>query len=364
MSRTTIALEAAVAAAIVATVPEGVRPTPRQRANIDKAFTIILKLIAPRIRHFIRQYGLIAHWEDAEQCCAIAVHRAIQGYDPEKAQFTTFVNWQIRGELQGLRFRVMTDQRPSARKVAATTVSLHAATRSVDGEERTLESTIEDEYALARTESAASDYLANAATASLVAEFIAESRCASLKQLRRRPRAKPPVAAAVSFDMQMLPRRRSPTHGIDAGDVENLEQKLERDRQIVERRVFDCATLDELGLDTGVTKERVRQITNRATKSIAALALTSPRFAVMADYRRPSGQLSRLARTRAAALLAQSTALLPVASDPHNSLSRIIPIVAPRSDPAFDTAARDNCLDLSDFTDTLGRSVSGKIVHH
>ncbi|NWN23219.1 sigma-70 family RNA polymerase sigma factor, partial [Escherichia coli] len=77
-------------------------------------------LIAPRIRHFVRQYGLTAHWEDAEQCCAIAVHRAIETYDPAKAQFTTFVNWQIRGELQSLRFRLMTDQRPSARKVEAT----------------------------------------------------------------------------------------------------------------------------------------------------------------------------------------------------------------------------------------------------
>ncbi|WP_204348458.1 sigma factor, partial [Klebsiella pneumoniae] len=74
-----------------------------QRVAVDRAFAQILKLIAPRIRHFVRQYGLTAHWEDAEQCCAIAVHRAIESYDPAKAQFTTFVNWQIRGELQSLR---------------------------------------------------------------------------------------------------------------------------------------------------------------------------------------------------------------------------------------------------------------------
>jgi len=79
MSKTTIALEAAVAA-VLAQLPntEGLSAA-RQRANIDKAFAAILKLIAPRIRHFIRQYGLVSHWEDAEQCCAIAVHRALQG---------------------------------------------------------------------------------------------------------------------------------------------------------------------------------------------------------------------------------------------------------------------------------------------
>src|SRR5215470_16896599 len=125
MSKTTIALEAAVAQ-VIENTPKDAPQSNRQRANVDRAFAQILKLIAPRIRHFIRQYGLAAHWDDAEQCCAIAVHRAIQAYEPEKAQFTTFVNWQIRGELQSLRFRVMTDQRPSARKVEATTVSLDA----------------------------------------------------------------------------------------------------------------------------------------------------------------------------------------------------------------------------------------------
>ncbi|MBB5716049.1 hypothetical protein FHS94_002906, partial [Sphingomonas aerophila] len=80
MSKTTVALEAAVAVVIENTPTDDIRQTARQRANADKAFAHILKLIGPRIRHFIRQYGLAAHWEDAEQCCAIGVHRAIQAY--------------------------------------------------------------------------------------------------------------------------------------------------------------------------------------------------------------------------------------------------------------------------------------------
>ncbi len=172
MSKTTLALEAAVTQVIENTPKDGTKQTARQRAEVDRAFARILKLIAPRIRHFTRQYGLMDHWDDAEQVCAIAVHRAIQAYEPEKAQFTTFVNWQIRGELQSLRFRLMTDQRPSAKKVEATTVSLNAVTHGPDGEETTLDSMIEDEDALALTEAGASGYLANAAMHQLVDSYI------------------------------------------------------------------------------------------------------------------------------------------------------------------------------------------------
>ncbi len=326
MSKTTIALEAAVAA-VIESMPKGDDvSSARQRAAVDRAFASILKLIAPRIRHFIRQYGLTAHWEDAEQCCAIAVHRAIQGYDPEKALFTTFVNWQIRGELQSLRFRVMTDQRPSAKKVAATTVSLHSVTSGADGEESTLESIIEDECALARTESAASDYLAHAATRSLVDGYINHQRAAALDQLRKRPRAKrlsvtDPVERAAAL------LRRTRTHGICPEELEKLEQKLDRDREIVERRVFQADTLDQLGETTGVTKERVRQITKRASRSIAELAASEPQFAVMAEYGK---SYAKPARTRAPKVSGEQpkVSMLPAEGQPHNTLSRVIAIPA------------------------------------
>jgi len=326
MSKTTIALEAAVAA-VIANMPTGDDISPaRQRAAVDKAFGAILKLIAPRIRHFIRQYGLVAHWEDAEQCCAIAVHRAILGYDSEKAMFTTFVNWQIRGELQSLRFRVMTDQRPSAKKVDATTVSLHAVTSGADGDEATLESIIEDENALARTEAGASDYLAHAATRSLVEEYIEHQRLAGIEQLRKRPRPKR-IAATEPVDHGVAMLRRPRTHGICPIEVDKLEQKLDRDKEIVERRVFDAATLDELGANTGVTKERVRQITKRASRTIAELAASQPRFAVMAEYRKTP---LRPVRARAAkpAPDAPIVAILPALGQPHNTLARVVAIDA------------------------------------
>lgn len=315
MSKITIALEAAVQTVIENRAQDG-KQTARQRAEIDRAFARILKLIAPRIRHFIRQYGLTAHWDDAEQCCAIAVHRAIEAYEPEKAQFTTFVNWQIRGELQSLRFRLMTDQRPSAKKVEATTVSLSALISSPDGDELSPEAMIEDEFALERTESAASDYLADGAIASLIEAYVDHLRKVGIEQLRRRPRPKREEAAL----RREGPRLRTATHGIDPAELDKLEAKLERDREIVARRVFQTATLDDLSLETGVTKERVRQITKRAAKVIAEIAAADPRFAVMAEYGAPAASKRRQPAARS------TTPILPDANQPHNLLSSVVAI--------------------------------------
>lgn len=320
MSKTTVALEAAVATVIENTPKEGERQTARQRANADRAFATILKLIAPRIRHFTRQYGLTAHWDDAEQCCAIGVHRAIQAYDPTKAQFTTFVNWQLRGELQSLRFRLMTDQRASAKKVDARTVSLHTVASGPDGEEASLEALIEDENALALTESGASAYLAKQATVALIDEYVAQNRNLGMERLRKRPTAKLSPAHA---------RSARSSGGLDADEVQKLDEKLTRDREILERRVFGDATLDEVGMETGITKEQIRQICKRATKGLASLASTGGRFAIMAEYgsaAKPRRSTSASVSASAAEQLVAETSvgLLPDPAHPHNLAVNVV----------------------------------------
>jgi RNA polymerase sigma-32 factor len=89
---------------------------------------------------------------------------------------------------------------------------------------------------------------------------------------------------------------------------------LARDREIVERRVFQASTLDDLSLETGVTKERVRQITKRAAKTIAEIASADPRFAVMAEYGRAAPTKRRQPVT---------ASLLPDADQPHNRLASV-----------------------------------------
>lgn len=278
MSKSTELLEAAVAEVIANRPAEGASQTARQRIMADRAFATVLRIIAPRIRHFIKQYGLTAHWEDAEQVCAIGVHRAIEAYDPAKAMFTTFVNWQLRGELQGLRFRLMDDQRPSAKKVEATTISLHAMERGADGEDMALESMIEDEFAEERTEAAASDHLAEQTCAALMDEYVRHLRSVGIAQLKRKAATTKPLATRRERSSALPVYVQSRAAKLDPEELRRLDERIARDCEIVRRNLFgqgeDIAENPELGL----TRERIRQITRRAARLMSELAAGNQRF--------------------------------------------------------------------------------------
>jgi RNA polymerase sigma-32 factor len=193
------------------------------------------------------------------------------------------VNWQIRGELQSLRFRLMTDQRPSARKVEATTVSLDAISIGEDGEDISAISMIEDEEALSRTEAAASAYLAEAATITLIDGYIAHLRNVALDRMRRQARPKRAAKRMTTEPRQSV--WRAENLAIDPAEMEELELRLRHNREVVEQRLFDIAAIDALESDAALNKERVRQIAKRAAKAMAELAGVDPRFAIMAEYR-------------------------------------------------------------------------------
>ncbi|TNE40028.1 MAG: sigma-70 family RNA polymerase sigma factor [Sphingomonadales bacterium] len=285
MSKTTELLEAAVAEVIANHPAEGEQPTARQRAATDRAFAMVMKIIAPRIRHFIRQYGLMHYREDAEQVCAIGVHRAIEAYDPARAMFTTFVNWQIRGELQGLRFRLMDDQRPSAKKVDAVTISLHGKDYGPDGEEISLETMIEDENATARTENRAADHMAGQISRALLDEYVRHLRDVGIAQLRRKALSARKVTRRQDIS-DGLPRYvQSHSDQVDPEELRKLEDRIRRDRDIVCRHLFDLDGEEGRDAEMGLTRERIRQITRRAAKLIGELASENPRFAIVRPHR-------------------------------------------------------------------------------
>ncbi|MBB3032451.1 sigma factor [Alteriqipengyuania lutimaris] len=327
MSKSTEALEFAVAEVIANTNPDGSRGSARQRANIDRAFSRILKIAAPRIRHFIRQYGLSAHHEDAEQVCAIAVHRAIEAYDPTKAKFTTFLNWQIRGELQSLRFRLMTDQRPSARKVDAVTITIHAGTTTPDGEETSLEALVEDGEALERTEQSASDHLARETCSALLDAYIEAERKAGMEQLRKRARMRRPKGDIRDARPDLPVSFRAHLVGPDPEELATLNARLERDRAIIERSLFTGDTREALSLDTSLTRERIRQIVRRASKQMARLVTTDPRFAMLAEQ---AGLQHAEAPAKRPAAPRAPAGILPAMNQPQN---RAITVSAPAEAP-------------------------------
>lgn len=131
------------------------RPTARS-VRIDNHFHCLLDLLKPRIVWLTRRYGLAHMRADAEQACAIGIYRAVQDWQPAKAAFATLAHWQMRGELQSLRHRVMLDQRQSARSAGVHTVSWFTA----DGRERTDLAARADEAALPAAERGASDAMA------------------------------------------------------------------------------------------------------------------------------------------------------------------------------------------------------------
>ncbi|GGB74539.1 hypothetical protein GCM10010833_32200 [Blastomonas aquatica] len=269
--------------------------------------------------------------EDAEQVCAIAIHRAIGAYDPAKAKFTTFLNWQIRGELQSLRFRLMTDHRPSARKVDAVTIPIHAGTINGDGEETTLESLIQDHGALERTECGASDFLASDTFRAVVDAYIEMERKAGLEQLRKRARTRRPSPERREARPD-LPVGYRGHQGVEPEELASLGQRLERDRAIIERSLFSDDTRAALSIDTSLTHERIRQIMRRASKQMASLVLTDPRFAMFAEQ----VTTKATAATDVQAPPRIPATILPAMHQQHNEM---VQVSAPKTSAAVPPAA-------------------------
>ncbi len=202
--------------------------TQREKQSIDRHFAALLDLLAGRIHHFTRLYGLMDMQDDARQACAIGVHRAIAAYDPAKARFTTFVTWQLRGELQSLRHRVRLDQRESAKSAGARTVSIEQKTSDGEGDAYT----IVDETAQIRTEAGASRILA--------------TRCAD----------------ALLDQWELAMRER------DSGKSgDHLTQKLQAEREIVRSFLLGASNRQVAG---PLTNEQERQITRRVLRHCAA----------------------------------------------------------------------------------------------
>lgn len=229
MSAKSDALEAAVTELIQARTALEAMPGPRARSRVDRAFAHLAALAAPRVRYFTRSYGLADVAEDAAQACAIALHRAAERYDPARARFTTYVNWQIRAELQALRLRLHGDQRCAGRRAVGAILSFEALV-----DEGIAEGLV-DPAAEETTERAAADGLAGLVADRLVADWAARRE----KALLRTPRgAATPgrIAARVSAEGALV--RRQLTH------TEVLIERLgEADRHIVRRAFADMARM-------------------------------------------------------------------------------------------------------------------------
>lgn len=220
MSAKSDALEAAVSDYIHARTALDAAPGARARARADRSFARLVALLGPRIRYFTRVYGLSDVAEDAAQVCAIALHRAAERYEPRRARFTTYVNWQFRAELQALRHRLYGDQRRGGRRCAAATLPLDAL------QAKGADDWLADIEAEPATERAAADHLAARAADRLVRDWADRRRSA---QRGRRAR----VAARLDAECALVRRHL-------AGD-EPPDRLRESDRHVVRRAIADIA---------------------------------------------------------------------------------------------------------------------------
>lgn len=224
MSAKSDALEAAVTDYIQARTALDAAPGARARSQADRTFARLAALAAPRIRYFTRSYGLSDVAEDAAQVCAIALHRAAEHYDPARARFTTYVNWQFRAELQALRHRLHGDQRCAGRRHVTATLSLDAL------HEEGANDWLVDPVAETATEQAAADGLAGLVADRLVGAWATRRRAGLL----RLPRVDSGRIEARIADEQALVRER-----LMVSDA--APRLCESDRHIVRRALADMA---------------------------------------------------------------------------------------------------------------------------
>lgn len=224
MSANSDALETAVTGYIQARTALDAAPGARARMRADRAFARLAALAAPRIRYFIRRYGLTDVADDAAQVCAIALHRAAEHYDPARARFTTYVNWQLRAELQALRLRLHGDPRSAGRRHVTATLSLDAL--QADGADDWLI----DPAAETATEQRAADGLAMLAADRLVADWATRRRVTLSRSARNTDER---IEARVAAEQALV------RHQLTAREAS--ERLCESDRHIVRRALADIA---------------------------------------------------------------------------------------------------------------------------
>jgi RNA polymerase sigma-32 factor len=222
MSVKSDALEGAVTDYIQARTALDAAPGTRTRALADRAFARLAALAAPRIRYFTRSYGLTDVAEDSAQVCAIALHRAAERYDPARARFTTYVNWQLRAELQALRHRLHGDQRCAGRRHVAATLSLDALQEDGAGD------WLADPGAETATEQGAADALAARVADRLVSDWAGRRRAALSRGTRGDDNR---IAVRVAAEKELVRHQLMVTEAAD--------RLRESDRHIVRRALAD-----------------------------------------------------------------------------------------------------------------------------
>ncbi|MEZ5655055.1 MAG: hypothetical protein R3E04_04050 [Sphingobium sp.] len=131
-------------------------------------------------------------------------------------------------------------------------------------------------------EAAVADVIANHLTEqtcdALLSEYVDHLRTVGIAQLKRKAQTSRPVAKRCERSSALPKYVHSRTPQIDPEELRKLEERIERDCDIVRRHLFGWGSQDAEA-DAGLTRERIRQITRRAAKMMGEMVGENPRFA-------------------------------------------------------------------------------------
>ncbi|MEO8722387.1 MAG: hypothetical protein ABI395_02535 [Sphingobium sp.] len=154
-------------------------------------------------------------------------------------------------------------------------------------------------------------------------EYVRHLRAVGIAQIKRRAKARRIITPHADKKGNLPKYVHSRTSGVDAEELVKLEERIARDSDIVARNLF-AHPMEQAAIEpdeeSGLTKERIRQITRRAARVMAELASGNPRFA--ANICADTGANHRVDPPTPLPDRTQAD-IYPVPGQPHNRLIQV-----------------------------------------
>lgn len=227
----------------------------RLKAEQDRNIYAIYKLLRGTINRLVmgKNMGMNIRGlsEEVEQHSLIAIHQALETWDPSIATFSTHVYWQIRAELATLQHHLFPERRKIKVKQPIRFLEFDRPIVSDKGDSITLLETLSCETSEEDVEISGRDHFALHTLERVFSHYIAREMtrfCSSSSDLGK-----------------AADRRKALMRNRDVCLRRYLGIKTYS--EIADRR-FHSNTYDEIAVDYGVTRERIRQIIRETEEAL------------------------------------------------------------------------------------------------
>lgn len=206
----------------------------RLKAEHSRLMYDMLRILRPSLHRMTARKNMVStQREDVEQHAAIAIMKALENWDPQKATFSTHVHWQIRAELQALQWFEHPERRKLVLQQPLRFLELDRPYPSPEGHDSvTLADTLTAANAVEDVESSARRHIAMHYFERVFSNHIVK---------------------------QMISSRAKSN---DQEEIEKKQSLLMRNRWIYICKVLHMEDPKKIAERHGISRERVRQIVN------------------------------------------------------------------------------------------------------